>query len=149
MREVKFRAWVEHEDKISGKNNYAYMNENPEFHGSINEIFATSGKEPLNPYGCKITYMQYTGLKDNNGREIFEGDILRLNFINESYISEVLWHGDNKVIPSPEFDINWERVYTGFLESNFLSEVLSDERWSIEIIGNTYEHPHLFEDDLR
>ncbi|HWL13683.1 MAG TPA: YopX family protein [Ureibacillus sp.] len=135
MREVKFRAKTATTDEwVYG--HYAFVDG---YH-----VIYENGR----PLIIKLnTLGQFTGLKDKNGREIYEGDILRLNFINESYISEVYWHGDDKEFPSPEFDINWKKVNTGFLESNFLCEVQGDERWCVEIIGNIYEHPHLLEGD--
>ena len=130
-RVIKFRSWVEHEDKISGKNNYSYMQENPEFQGSINAIFATSGKEPLNIYGCKVTYMQFTGLHDKNGVEIFEGDVWQ-------------WSENRKHVV--EFDV--ERAgWFPFADDDgcgCCADQVYDPEGG-EVIGNIYQHPHLLE----
>lgn len=125
-RVIKFRAWVEHEDKISGKNNYSYMQENLEFQGSINAIFATSGIEPLNLYGCKVTYMQFTGLNDKNDVEIYEGDVYH--------------HGDPRIT----YTVVWHD--SGLMgKQNGSSSFAGLSHWQdrIEVIGNVFEHPEL------
>ena len=119
-REIKFRAWIE-----TGK--FKYMNYSIEFCGGlINDIFATSGKEPLNIYHSKITYMQYTGLKDKNGKEVFEGDILSISDrLNQSvYFSEGFYCTD-------EFA---------------LFELIRSKGRTFEVIGNIYENLELLEE---
>ena len=82
-REIKFKAWVE----CNLDNIPSYMNYTPEFHGEINVIFKRNEEEPRVAYGSKITYLQFSGLRDNKrteeypeGREIYEGDIFRHQF---------------------------------------------------------------------
>ena len=69
MREIKFRAWFyDGEDLSTGEMisaDTAWREDYIEFND--NELLPTDS--------CTIL-MQYTGLKDRTGREIFEGDIL-------------------------------------------------------------------------
>lgn len=82
-----------------------------------------------------IHLMQYTGLKDKNGKEIYQGDILRFNdsgytkFGFGEAIGEVVWVGCSFEVSmhTPKDDNFWD------LECN--------ENW--EVIGNIYENPEL------
>ena len=67
--------------------------------------------------------MQFTGLKDKNGKEIYEGDVVRYSANKEEHISEVVYI---------ESFFGVEK-HTGILSSFY----------PIEIIGNIYENPEL------
>lgn len=117
MREIKFRAWTE-----DTKTMFLITNldlEKKEWSGKwIKGSGAWAIRQPL------TNLMQYTGLKDKNGVEIYEGDIMR----NEGdKIDEVI-----------------------FYQGCFCYK-LADRRYHIfdqnmgEVIGNIYENPELLE----
>ena len=75
--------------------------------------------------------MQYTGLKDKNRNEIYEGDVLKIYYEGNqrSYLKEVKWLNDR--INKGRWDALDNCVFT-----------------SCEVIGNIYENPKLLEDSL-
>jgi hypothetical protein len=116
MREIKFRAWdktcnVMHSNSFNLENPY-----------QVN-IGLANEKD--------LVWMQYTGLKDKNGKEIYEGDILNThaNF-DTPYIREVVWKGC-----ALEF-----KPITGFT----LCETNTNH---FEVIGNIYENPELLSNE--
>ena len=121
MREIKFRAW----DKTT-KTMY-----------DVREL-EWAGGEILTAYiglhtsdADNIQLMQYTGLKDKNGKEIYEGDVIRL-------------------IPEKvDVVVEWDIRQVGFVmrETKNIGRYHADlggyTRDAFEIIGNIYENPEL------
>ena len=83
----------------------------------------------------EIEALQYTGIKDKNGREIFEGDIIQFNsYTNDSY-------GQNyKGIVRYSEDTAGFRLVENLEDSNFLYK---DEEHYYTVIGNIYDNPEL------
>lgn len=82
--------------------------------------------------------MQSTGLKDKNGKEIFEGDVV----VMDGWRRQVVTFGTQEV----EEDFGSVRIYRGFnlyLGGGYPNAVMS----TFEVVGNIYENPELVEGD--
>ena len=111
-REIKFRVWTSKTMDYFPETHTESLNANfqPGGHGT--------GEEPI--------FMQYTGLKDKNGKEIYEGDIV----ISQNKVYEVVYLAPTFVLrKGPQDDVDVETFSTP----------LSYE----EIIGNRYQNPEL------
>ncbi len=116
MREIKFRAWNPKTKVLHSWETIVTKWDNEEFTGLF-----------LIPQDKFYKLMQYTGLKDKNGKEIYEGDIIVYLVIK--YKSVVEWeHGGFGFIGA-----DGEPMYT---EEDF------------EVIGNIYENPELLKKGL-
>lgn len=126
MREIRFRAWDRQHSKmhevssmVVGPTVTAWI-ENPKYPATGFQYQLVNGEN--------ADFIQFTGLHDKNGKEIWEGDIVRL--------------------PDGSFDsVCWENSQASF---NFpmtfnLSEPMVSECHAngVEIIGNIYENPEL------
>lgn len=121
MRELKFRAWDRFNKRMLNVNNLA--NE-----GSFIVAYKNRG-DSIGLSDIEADIMQYTGIKDINGKEIFESDILSWQdgYLNE-HINAVAWSDKS---------LWWALNYEGeFVESLSRAELP-------EVVGNIYENPEL------
>ncbi len=128
MRQIKFRAW--HKKKkimwvVTLLGLMFEFDDNPPVY-SFPEI-----KEGNVPHYSDVELMQYTGLKDKNGEEIYEGDIIRYKLRNEDMdIDDQVSHDLQEVI------FKWG----SFRLKNTTEQLSSLEESDPEIIGNIYEN---------
>lgn len=126
-REIKFRAL-----NVSSTGAWLAVQGNHDEIDTLAKFMSIYGDAEL---------MQYTGIKDINGREIYEGDIVRQNGVLNlygGYIGEVRWREDRWHI--------WQNNYW-FDNGDFY---YGDEvNWThTEVIGNIYETPELLKEQL-
>nr|DAO07994.1 MAG TPA: YopX protein [Caudoviricetes sp.] len=87
--------------------------------------------------GEDVILMQSTGLKDKNDKEIFEGDILACKTDDEVINLNVFWDEEHALFMFESKKYN---------EQEPLAELVENNTYPFEIIGNVYENPELLED---
>lgn len=145
-REIKFRAW----DKDYNSFRYLELTNNRE----VSEELVV-GKNRLPRPESYSKWMQYTGLSDKNGREIYEGDIVnQYGFVAKGIVE----HGEYKIDDFSNHDrqhkhYGWHikpipnyNVVNDILSNTSYESLLSTQN-GIEVIGNIYEHPELLKED--
>ena len=134
IREIKFRAW----DKIVNEMHYSDFVINSKgkcswwFYNEDNTDTEIDFENKLN----NVILMQFTGLKDKNGKEIFEGDIITwfADRINKKAIVEWRFNGYVAKRFDRVFSVESER-YFGF--QSFIP--IKEDKFDGEVIGNIYE----------
>ncbi len=126
IRTIKFRAWTGKQmlfKELDDKNWYdSYLIE-----GKL--MCAASTND------CRrFKVMQFTGLKDKNGKEIYEGDILQ-----KKDVRFIVGYGDNDENRGWGFNLNSIRSRKGYHLSTDVSKM--------EVIGNIYENPELLQEE--
>jgi uncharacterized phage protein (TIGR01671 family) len=144
MREIKFRAW---QKSIRGLDTGGMMWQSNEtfkdyvvgFDGSVYEKFVDNfAGESFDNYrdvSDNFVVMQYTGLKDKNGREIYEGDIVRYKLGGDWIVGDVRYDADSAryVKRAEKAGSSWDY------------KDLASYASITQVIGNIYEDPELLE----
>lgn len=128
MKEIKFRVW-------NGKKMLEWDTDIAAYHS--NGIVALMSGGMAFPGRGDSALMQFTGLRDKNGREIYEGDIIsyemHTRYLLNSFTSPVEW--DASLACYRAGDVVFARS----------DEPEYDIFPHMEVVGNIYEHPHLLE----
>lgn len=129
MRESKFRLW--------DKNKQNYLVDDRGFR----LMYLRNGSTRFfNPEVWE--FEQYTGVKDKNGTEIYEGDIIAQELIDDPFAGGY-----------PTYIVCWDEKFLGWALKDATGDDGNDtdlhffigERRKCEIIGNIHENPELLE----
>ena len=142
MRDIKFRIWD----------------------GAKNEWLASSNKDALPYYGFALVgevmtvqsppvwsldegnvVEQFTNLKDKNGTEIYEGDIIQFEFWNEKYYRQIAYNSaiasyEAITVTSPTSKKLRQKAKYSF------SELYKISSKGFKVVGNIHENPELLEE---
>ena len=142
MREIKFRVW-DKENKIMVDNiDKAYELTDNIFDGAYEEkeiypfydilfpFYVDMLTEKGSAYEDNFKLMQFTGLHDKNGKEIYEGDIVQI--LGGEY-EQGFYEWDEKIQIK-------DLIYDGF---NLIMTISQIGNQAIEVIGNIYENSEL------
>lgn len=134
-RKIKFRAWDIEKKEIR----YDITGFECSLEGTISAVFLDGDVYPLQGYGQSAFIMEFTGLFDRAGKDVFEGDLLM-------GCTEDIW----RVMWNPEdarfvlFLIEATKKFDGRLGGYYIS-MQGYRVKAMSIIGSVFENPELLE----
>ena len=152
MRSIKFRAWIYHLNKMMPVKEIDF----DDFMSSVMVEINSERHEQMffeNTDSPDCELMQSTGLKDKNGKEIYEGDIVRIDF-NKAENTNIEHSPEHGRYAYEDGVIKWYQEYASFMYDGFHNfgtdyEMFGEEMTDLyEVIGNIYENKELLNHEV-
>jgi uncharacterized phage protein (TIGR01671 family) len=131
MREIKFRAWDKDASLMRVVSDIGWMKDGSGLSGAV--LTKETGHDQFLPID-KVILMQFTGLHDKNGKEIYEGDVVAFvepGMKNCQAYGEVSWQKDGWAVDG-FWNGNQDEPGRPFSENA-----------PFEVIGDIYSNPEL------
>lgn len=141
MREIKFRAWDKYSKEMEYIKDFYWFEEMSVHDPNDNSIYEIS---------------QFTGLVDDNGKDIYFDDIVSFCFhdkdhpeddlVGTALITETIGYGVGILF---NYRDQLSSVVWAVDQGGVVNEIWEDsELWSIDVIGNIYQNPDLIKNDI-
>lgn len=141
MREIKFRAWGKKTHNMGNVITLIYP-----YGGGFDEVKMSHNGSSIWVKGDEVEIMQYTGLKDRHGVEIYEGDLVRsfsnINKKSDPHLSatEPTYRTSSVEFYNGAFRLTCDEFPHGCgILNNYVGAMAED----LEVIGNIYQNPEL------
>lgn len=133
---IRFRAWHNTWEEMCEAKRIRFDDE-----GNVTTVLFIGKNLGVNAKIDEIELMQSTGLFDENDKEIFDGDILKVKIMSgQSWLETVRYNDEKAMFVSKE-------VKRKVLESPLYDLFITD-LFEVEVIGNIYENPELVEVEI-
>jgi uncharacterized phage protein (TIGR01671 family) len=142
MRQIKFRVWIKEKKKMLIAGELELMSRD-----NGDDYYSVSCYDPDDKYWSHyicpegFVLMQFTGLLDKNGVEIYEGDVVRRSSetLDQCFNNEITYEGSS-------FCIRTQDLVSLKFSNQALDLYIPRDKpagYDIEVIGNIYENPEL------
>lgn len=132
MKKIKFRVWDKRDKRMYYSPDFDIKFGRKGTKVALGHTKRHGGEGAISPKTDDIKIMQFTGLKDKNNKEIYEGDIVEFGKTTD----------DNRILG----EIYWKDELAGFgfkLNRAVLMGMDDLKPENVEVVGNIYENPEL------
>lgn len=150
-RDIKFRVWDKTSDSMLYQDDFERVEIDTKNKLVSLVISETIGSKYVLDYedGIEAEIMRYTELKDKNGKEIYEKDIVKVTINNKTFNAWIVFEMGSFMIANDDItyyiDDNWNDNVKCLSELAWEQEEFEDRIYCLEVIGDTYQNIDLIE----